>query len=102
MRVRIEFLKDGAVVKRFDRSVQDKAEAAQLAADIAKDSGIEHDARRISLERKFKALLTLEGARVEIIESKAVDEEDAKAVASKWAEAANVQFDAVSIAFLEA
>ncbi len=42
-RIRIEFLKGDQVIKTFDRSVHEKAEAAQLAEDIARDSGIGGD-----------------------------------------------------------
>ncbi len=101
-RVRIEFLKAGAVVKKFDRNARDKAEAVKLAAEIAQDSGIEHDTEKVAFERKFKALLLQDGKRVEILESKAFDDDDAKAVASKWVKSAGVQFTEIKVQFLEA
>lgn len=102
-RVRIEFLKGSEVIKRFDRTVRDQSEAAILAEEIASDSGIDHDSKKITMERKFKALLLdAEGKRVELIESKAFDAEDAKAVAEKWAKGAGVQFTSLKIQFLEA
>jgi len=101
-RVRIEFLKDGAVVKRFDRTAKDASEAAQLAEEIAKDSGIPHDAKKISFERKFKAVLALADGHKELIESKAFDEESAKVVAANWVALTKIEFTAVKVAFLEA
>lgn len=103
MKVRIEFLKAGAVIKTFDRTVNNKSEAVTLAAQIAKDSGIEHGSEKISFERKFRALLLdRDGKRVELIESKAFDEADAKAVAEKWAKVAGKQFTDIKVQFLEA
>lgn len=101
-RIRIEFLKDGKAIKAFDRSVHEKSEAAQLAEEIAKDSGIPHDAKKISFERKFKAKLTLPSGKTELIESKALDEAEAQAIAAKWAALTKIEFTAVKIAFLEA
>jgi hypothetical protein len=100
-KVRISFIKDGAVIKRFDRTAKDATEAAQLAGDIARDSGIAHDSRKIEFERKFKAALTIDG-KPEIIESKAFDDEGAEAVARNWSALVKKEFTAIKIQFLEA
>jgi hypothetical protein len=58
--VRIEFLKGERVINHFDRHVAnygDKKAAEALAAEIAADSGIEHDGRRIVWERKCEIKL---------------------------------------------
>lgn len=102
MKVRIEFLKAGEVVKTFDRDAKTKDAAVKLAAQIAKDSGIEHDTEKISVERKFKALLIKDGKRVELIESRAFDDASAKVAAEAWAKVAGVQFTDLKIQFLEA
>lgn len=100
-RVRIEFLKGVSVVKYFDRTARNRDDANELAAEIACDSGIPHDSRRITFERKFKAVLLHQGKIVDRVESKAFDEADARSVCERWARAAGKQFDALTVHFVE-
>lgn len=103
MKIRIQFLKSDQVVKTFDREVVNTDAAKALVAEIAKDSGIEHDEEQILLEHKFKAkLLDADGKQVELIESKAFDEAGAVAMAQAWAKAAGATFTRIQVKFLEA
>lgn len=101
-RVRIEFLKGDQVIKTFDRSVHEKAEAAQLAEDIARDSGVAHDSKRVVFERKFKATIAVTEGTPTFIESKAFDEADAQAQTAKWMAAAKITGTVSRVRFLEA
>jgi hypothetical protein len=102
MKIRIQFLKADKVIKTFDREIHDPSAAAELAAQIAKDSGIEHDSEKIIKERKFKALILNGAKRVELIEAKAFDEADAKAIGEAWAKRNDKSCTEVKVQFLEA
>jgi hypothetical protein len=102
MKIRIQFLKADKVIKTFDREIHDPASGPELAAQIAKDSGIEHDARKILNERKFKALILNGAERLELLESKAFEEADAKAIGEAWAKRNEKSCTEVKVQFLEA
>lgn len=102
MRVRIDFIKAGKVIKSFDREAASQGAAEKLAAQIAADSGIIHDHRVVRRERRFKAaLLDKDRRQIEIIESKAFDEADAKGVAARWSGATKKTYADLSVVFLE-
>ena len=89
-RVRIVFLKAGKAIKVFDRQVAnygDKKAAEKLAAEIAKDSGVEHDARQIVWERKCEVKLFADAERkklVELLHTRGMDEADALKRIAPW------------------
>jgi hypothetical protein len=103
MNIRIEFVKDGQVIKTFDRETLTMKTASALAMQIAKDSGIAHDSRNILRLRKFKANL-MQGNKAimgSMMESKAFDEAGAKALVENHAKASGNQYDDIHVVFQE-
>jgi hypothetical protein len=99
-RIRIEFLAGGAVVKTFDREALNDSDANLLADRIAADSKIPHDSKRIMIERKCAiALRDASGHVIEILETKALDDADAKAIAARWGELAGKSFASAILAW---
>ncbi|MBN2118520.1 MAG: hypothetical protein JW730_18245 [Anaerolineales bacterium] len=101
-RIRIAFSKGGKVIKTFDRKAENKQEAEDLAREIAADAKIDHDAKTVEFERKVHIeILDDTGKQLEFLESKALDEDDAKKVAESWAARAGKKFAAVKIRFIQ-
>ena len=99
--VRIQFIKEGQVVKTFDRRAKDAADAKKLADDIARDSGIDHDSRNILSMRKFRAVAGKDGKALDgsMIESKAFDEVEAKKLAGSVYTKQGLDFTEVAVQF---
>ena len=100
-RVRITFLDSkGGVIKSFDREAGDADAVAKLADQISTDAGISYTSWEYKIERRCLISLVKGGRRVEVLETRALDEADAKKIALLWASKTGFEFDSSSVAFV--
>lgn len=98
--VRIAFIRNGQIIRRFDRAASNEEEAKALAYKITTETAIgQYDSISLEWERKCVIKLFRGTRQIEHLESRAIDEAQAIQIAKDWAALSNISYDHVVVTF---